>query len=1145
MKQIIRNVRMLALAGVVVCGLGSVWAGEAVWTGGSGAWSEPTNWRGDVLPQSGDTVYVSNDVANVTIDVDVVDVSLAAIRLEGAGPVKLTGNALTLTGGFSIKCVPNLTNVLDFPICTAGFLALVDVDCDVPLVFAPPSGNCGICVARVTVDFRRKVSCTGSGYFYVHAGAEQSKFGTLNFHDEVDAPDATLRPNQHPTGIVHFQAPVTFKTVMNSGWSGQELHFHATGSDFPRLQLDYGNKTQARVQGAYPENLVVALGNTHFSGNDAGIFNLGNFDTTIDRLGEDVANSDGTYLYNGQTLRCGMVRSTANIDGSGTAKPVTLTMNATASAQTTMMVMDAVSLVWNPTDDFTLAMLGRAHPTTGSIDVRRGTLCLTGACSIASVPAISLGAGARLVQASTLANALAGLERLTLGAGARAEFAAAVENCPKAVVTLGAGAQLALPAGTELHVAAVCANGAYVANGEYEGVGWIDGAGKVVVDSGTIAFWKAAVDGNWSDATKWADGSVPGATCTRVCFTMSTADDYVVTVDEPIDALKGDLLVGNDGGGLATLRLAADLTVTQATVTVSKGGLIDVPTGTTFTFIGAEGKFSSTGSPSGSVNDYPASERRDILIRDGGEWRTSGGTTVITNFCGKFQVSGASQESVGKFSMTSGTVIFMDHGSLFPLTVLPNGQVDFTGGIFCLPHNGYNHLTDLANSGGLVRFKDTEVNTAGAFFHKVGGSIVLGSGETRFEGTAVLKVVAGSKSLKPSGPGETATLTFADGAQLPSLNANVPYVACGNEGRAVINWNSGDSGENCYFVIGANKGYGELNVNSGKLKTQGQGLKVGAYNNGVSALNNIFGTASGRVTVKSGATIEVSGSLDSGWSATKWFSGLVVGEGMGDGLAKSDARYVYEGCVEVFGSLVQNLGNAAVGLGRAKGTLVVDGGTATFQKQTQHDLTGQTVVGMGGGYGRVVVSNGVFETQNGNLYVGGCLTDDLQAFDNKSHVRTPWVGDATYPADLRDADGQVSVVNGSVTVKNATVLGKDGVGAIEMIGSAGSFTTKDLELCAGASTLKYVADLSGVAPVKVTGSLTIGEGAAIDVDARSLVGKRRRFKVIDTADATVTGAFSLANVNVLGVEPTERIVLRTAADGVYVSVSGGGCVIFR
>ena len=1126
-------------------GLGSACAGTAVWTGGSGDWSNVANWRDGALPQTGDTVYVSNTVAEITINVDAADVSLASIRLEGAESVKLTGNALTLTGGFKSATVSGVTNVMDFPNCIAGFLSLVNAECDVPLVFAPSSGNCGISVADKTVDFKKRIDCSGTGYFYVHSGSLQNVLGTLNFHDEVSAPQAAFRALQHPTGIAHFYAPVTFRTFDNIGWSREEVYFHAAGNVFPKLMLDYGNKTLACVAGAYPSNLIVGLGNTDISGDNAGIFNLGNFDTTIDRLGEDVANAaDGTYLYDGQAKRCGMVRSTANIDGGGATKPVTLTMNATANAQTTMMVMDAVSLVWNPSDDFTLTTLGRAHQTTGSIDVRRGTLRMTGACTFARVPTITLGAGAKLVQASTLANALAGLETLTLGDGARVEFTAAVETCAKAVVTLGADAKLVLPAGTELHVAAVCANGAYLANGDHAGETWIEGEGKVVIEPGTIAFWKSGVDGNWSDATKWAGGSVPDATCTRVCLTVPSASDYVVTVDQPVDAFKGDLLVGNAAGGLATLRLAADLTVTQSTVTVSKGGLIDVPTGTTFTYFGPEVQYSG-GYPSNADKNYPSEVRSDIVIRDGGEWRTSGGATVITNFCGKFQVSGASQESVGKFTMTSGTVLFMNIASAFPLTVLPNGRVDFTGGLFRPLHNGYNHQTDLANRGGVFRFKDTEVNTDGKFFHSVGGSIVMGTGETRFEGTAVLKITGG-KSLMPSGPGETATLTFADGAQLPNHNLNSPYIACGNEGRAVINWNSGDSVKNNYFVIGANRGYGELNVNSGTLRAHSLGFKVGAYDVGTSSLNNIFGTAFGQVTVKAGATLEIAGSLNKGWNAATKFSGLVVGEGMGDGLAHSDARYVYEGRLDVFGTLGINTGNSAIGLGRAKGTFVVDGGTATFQKGTDCEYSGQTVVGMGGGYGRVVVSNGVFETKNGNLYVGGCLTSDLAVYENISaHPLVTWGGDATYPADLRDADGKVSVVKGSVKVQNATVLGKDGVGAIEMVGSSGSFTTKDLELCAGKATLRYVADLSGVAPVKVTGSLTIGEGAAIAVDARSLAGRRRRFKVLDTDGATVTGAFSFANLTVLGVEPHEQVVLRAADDGVYVAVSGGGVFILR
>ena len=131
-----------------------------VWTGGSGSWSDSANWLGGGVPAAGDTVYVSNTVANVTIEIDVPDVSIASIRFEGQSAVTLTGETLTLTGGWSFKSyVPKGTNLMDYRISTFPWLAYgANVECRVPLVFAPSGNSCGVCTATNIVHFREKVT---------------------------------------------------------------------------------------------------------------------------------------------------------------------------------------------------------------------------------------------------------------------------------------------------------------------------------------------------------------------------------------------------------------------------------------------------------------------------------------------------------------------------------------------------------------------------------------------------------------------------------------------------------------------------------------------------------------------------------------------------------------------------------------------------------------------------------------------------------------------------------------------------------------------------------------------------------------------------------------------------------------------------
>ena len=121
-----------------------------VWTGGSGNWTDSANWLNGAVPSAGDTVYVSNTVDSATINIDVPKVSLYSIRFEGRGTVTLTGEELTLTGGWSFPDLPNeAVNVKNYHAGIFSWLAYgANVDCRIPLTFAPSNQGglykCGI-----------------------------------------------------------------------------------------------------------------------------------------------------------------------------------------------------------------------------------------------------------------------------------------------------------------------------------------------------------------------------------------------------------------------------------------------------------------------------------------------------------------------------------------------------------------------------------------------------------------------------------------------------------------------------------------------------------------------------------------------------------------------------------------------------------------------------------------------------------------------------------------------------------------------------------------------------------------------------------------------------------------------------------------
>ena len=122
------------------------------------------------------------------------------------------------------------------------------------------------------------------------------------------------------------------------------------------------------------------------------------------------------------------------------------------------------------------------------------------------------------------------------------------------------------------------------------------------------------------------------------------------------------------------------------------------------------------------------------------------------------------------------------------------------------------------------------------------------------------------------------------------------------------------------------------------------------------------------------------------------------------------------------------------------------------------------------------------------------------------------MGTALYPFSRHDGTCTFTVVGGETVVNNPTVLGADGTGVLEMRGSAGTFTTKDLVLSnATESVVRFVADANGVSPVAVTGKLTVADAARFEVDLSAYTGKVASFPLI-TFDA-FEGDFSKVDLS--------------------------------
>ena len=300
-----------------------VHAATCVWIGDSGKWTDTANWRDGVVPAAGDTVYVSNTVSGITIDLDVPGVFLASIRFEGAGPVALEGETLTLTGGWTFNLhTPNVYNKMNYHTSTFSWLAFTaDVDCRVPLVFAPSGDTCGVCAATNIVHFRKDITIQGAKTFYFHNGFQPNPDDIaagvpsanvtvpVYFHGEVIGADATLRPNQSPVGPAHFEKAVKVKTFKMSGYTSAYVYLYSAENEWENAETDYGNVVMPKTYGALPATSVFGLAGTHST--SRGILNLGNFDATIDRLDDTVG---GLEKYAG-TAAGGRILSSSHEEG--------------------------------------------------------------------------------------------------------------------------------------------------------------------------------------------------------------------------------------------------------------------------------------------------------------------------------------------------------------------------------------------------------------------------------------------------------------------------------------------------------------------------------------------------------------------------------------------------------------------------------------------------------------------------------------------------------------------------------------------------------------------------------------------------------------------------------------------------------------
>ena len=154
----------------------------------------------------------------------------------------------------------------------------------------------------------------------------------------------------------------------------------------------------------------------------------------------------------------------------GSDEPCTLTIKGTtgASLLTTTshhsfvggvsVVLDAV------TPTFTLVMTNRTHTMCGNLTVSNGTMRATGAASFKLVPGITVAQNGKFSLETSCADALAALRRLDVEGKFTLESAAA-QTFDHPDMTIGADAEITLPAGMTVTARTLSVNGSPVADG--------------------------------------------------------------------------------------------------------------------------------------------------------------------------------------------------------------------------------------------------------------------------------------------------------------------------------------------------------------------------------------------------------------------------------------------------------------------------------------------------------------------------------------------------------------------------------------------------------------------------------------------------------------------------------------------------------
>lgn len=656
--------------------------------------------------------------------------------------------------------------------------------------------------------------------------------------------------------------------------------------------------------------------------------------------------------------------------------------------------------------------------------------------------------------------------------------------------------------------------------------------GMLAANAIADATWKTALDGAWESAGNWSPERLPLAT-ERALITPSD-NAYTVTVSTA-QTVQGLTLSGQSDRSYRTrLKIDAPLTIDGAELTARYCDIV----------VGESGNLEIRNSSS-----------QNSLLGTGSRLTVDGGTFAMTNAVAKPLLIGEKEWLNGgspSFVVNAGRAVFSGSGLMLFASASGYSRTELNGGTL-------EFVDSSANANAMLCYLDLNGDAGEAFkiagdaelLFSHGGSITFGRGVHTFSDNAKMRMVSVRDSnMLVFGPyssdnNRMSTVNISGNASIEAgvlrefLFGKADLRTTGTKG--VFNLSGGFVELGYRVQLGGGIGVYEMSQAGGRFVARRYGVRIGGvpytlYNTSHANAKDLCCTST--VTV-AGGIFECRAELSHGISPRKSMWGLVVGAG----LVGKKTPHLMNGWTDgrlviADGGTVSNGACAKiVGVGKAIGTILQTGGRFTGDGATEwfNEARDALVLGAFGGTGIYDMRGGTAELDC-PLYVGGTTLALLQKTDESGELPSDTEGKAV---------GTLRISGGAMSVARDAVVGLDGTGTIELAGDGTLTIGRDLTLTNSvvgcAPTLKFTLSGETAPALKIGGSLNVGEGAKLVVDAGDFAGPYGKFLLVDCASAD--WKFAETDVSFVG---SPDLSIRRRADGnLYLVRRRGSRIMIR